>query len=339
MSLNKGALSRWRPVAVTARQERPTLEEDQGTDDRGLRNLTRTRTKLLPQSKGETQWVTDLSKRSSAMSVLQSKKAAQFRALHERDGAFVIVNPWDAGSARILEGLGFEALATTSGGFAWSLGKIDGEVTQSEKLAHCRALADVTSLPISADLGKGFGDRPEEVAATVRLAAATGLVGCSIEDASGVMDGEPYPFDLAVERVTAAVEAVKSLPHDFVLTARCENFATGGTDLDDTIRRLQAFEAVGADVLFAPGIRDLEMIRTLVQSVSKPVNVLTGFSGMTISNADLAEAGVKRISVGTQLARIAYGALVRAAEELKATGAVKDHDIPTRSSEIAKHFT
>ncbi len=268
----------------------------------------------------------------------QAEKATQFRALHERDGAFVIPNPWDLGSARILEGLGFEALATSSAGFAWTLAKMDGDVSREEKLAHCHQLSQGTGLPVSADLGSGFGDSPETVAETVRLAAESGLAGCSIEDSSDGMDGKTYDFDLAVERVAAAVEAARALPHDFVLTARCENFARGGTDLDDTIKRLQRFEEAGADVLHAPGLVDLEMIRTLCASVSKPVNVLTGFRGMTVSPADLEAAGVKRISVGTQLARIAYGAMIQAAEELKAKRAITEHEVPVRSSTIVKHF-
>ncbi len=265
-----------------------------------------------------------------------TEKTARFRALHERDGAFIIPNPWDLGSARILESLGFEALATSSGGLAWTYGMLDGDLDLETKLDHCRQLAEGTDLPVSADMGKGFADRPEDVAETVRRAGQTGIAGCSIEDASGVYDGETYPIPLAVERITAAVEAARSVPSGFVLTARCENFVRGGTDLDDTIARLQAYEAAGADVLYAPGITDLEMIRTLCQSVSKPVNVLVGFKGMTATPADLAAIGVKRVSLGAQLARIAYGAFIRAAEELKETGSITTRETDVRSSDIGR---
>ncbi len=246
-------------------------------------------------------------------------KGSEFRALHEREGAFVIPNPWDVGTARILATLGFEALATTSAGLAFSLGKADGGVTRNEALTHCRVLVVATDLPVSADLEKGFGDSPESAAETIRAAAGTGLAGCSLEDFTGDRDNPIFSFDLAVERIRAAVEAMQALPDDFVLTARCENLIRGRDDLDDTIRRLQAYDEAGADVLYAPGLRDLETVRIVCQSVSKPVNVLVA-PGASFSVAALAEAGVKRISVGSLLARVAFGAFVEASREMAEQG-------------------
>lgn len=250
----------------------------------------------------------------------QSGKAAQFRALHQRDGAFVIPNPWDVGTARILASMGFEALATTSAGLAFSLGLPEGAVSREQALAHCRQIVAATDLPVSADLEKGFGDSPESVADTIRAAAETGLAGCSIEDHTGGPDDPIFEFDLAVERIVAAVEAARGLPHDFVLTARCENFLWGRPDLDDTIRRLQVFEAAGADVLYAPGLHDLDTIRAVCASLAKPVNVVMGMPGATFGIAELAGVGVKRISVGSALCRAAFGAFVSAASEMKEAG-------------------
>jgi 2-methylisocitrate lyase-like PEP mutase family enzyme len=243
-----------------------------------------------------------------------------FRALHGAPGAFIIPNPWDVGSARILAACGFKALATTSAGLAFSLGRPDGSVTRDEALAHCRAMVEATELPVSADLEKGFGDSPESAAETIREAAGTGLAGCSIEDFTGEEADPIYEFNLAVERIAAAAEAVRDLPRDFILTARCENLIRGRPDLDDTIKRLQAYEKAGADVLYAPGLRDLDAIRSVCRSVRKPVNALMGLSGATFSVSELAGAGVKRISVGGALARLAYGALVKAAREMSETG-------------------
>ena len=247
-------------------------------------------------------------------------KGAEFRALHEQDGAFVIPNPWDGGTARILAGLGFRALATTSAGMAFSLGVREGEVSRETTLAHCRAIVGATDLPVSADLEKGFGDSPAAVAETIRAAAETGLAGCSIEDYTGDRTNPIYPFDLAVERIKAAVEAARALPNEFVLTARAENLMCGRDDLGDTIRRLQAFEAAGADVLYAPGLRDLESIGTVCAAVGKPVNVVMGLPGATFGVAELAAAGVKRISVGAALARAAYGAFLAGAREMAEAG-------------------
>ena len=254
------------------------------------------------------------------MALSRAEKIENFRALHERLGAFVIPNPWDVGTARVLAHMGFEALATTSAGFAFSLGLPEGTVSREQALAHCRDMAAATDLPVSADLEKGFGDDPASVAETIRAAAETGLAGCSIEDFSGNPDDPIFAFDHTVERIAAAVEAARSLPHDFVLTARAENFLHGRPDLDDTVRRLQAFEAVGADVLYAPGLKSLEDIRTLCAAVSRPVNVVMGLPGVSFGMAELAEAGAKRISVGSAFSRLAFGALIRAAHEIADEG-------------------
>ena len=247
-------------------------------------------------------------------------RAERFKALHERPGTFVIPNPWDAGSAKMLQRLGFEALATTSAGFAFSLGKPDGEgaVDRAEALRHVRAIVDATDLPVSADLENGFGDDPDTCAETIRLASEAGLAGGSIEDASGGRADPIYAFDLAVQRIRAAVRAAGRMPHPFTLTARAENFLHGRLDLPDTIRRLQAFADAGADVLYAPGLSAREDIAAVVRAVApKPVNVLAGSS---LSVEDLAALGVKRVSVGGALARSAYGAFLRAAREIRETG-------------------
>jgi 2-methylisocitrate lyase-like PEP mutase family enzyme len=254
------------------------------------------------------------------MADTQDDKARQFRALHERKGAFVIPNPWDIGSAKILAGLGFEALATTSAGFAFSLGRRDGALTRDETLAHARTIVDATPLPVSADLENGFGDAPEEAAKTIRLAGGAGLVGGSIEDATGDTTRPIYDFAQAVERVVAAVEAARAHRIPFTLTARAENFLHGRPDLDDTIRRLQAFEKAGADVLYAPGLRDIESIRAVCSAVARPVNVVMGLKGPAFSVDQLAAAGVKRISVGSALARAALGGFLRAAQEIRERG-------------------
>lgn len=248
--------------------------------------------------------------------VEQSRKAEIFKALHARAGAFVIPNPWDPGSARLLAGLGFEALATTSAGFAFSIGRPDGSVTLEEKLAHCRALCAATDLPISADLENCFADDPRKAAQTITRAAEAGMVGGSIED----YDGKGiYSFSLAVERVQAAVEAARALDFPFMLTARAENLIRARVDMDDTIRRLQAFDAAGADVLYAPGLKTLDEVRTVTAAVGRPVNVLmTGMQGVSVST--LGQAGAKRISVGGALARAAIGTLLRAGREMQEPG-------------------
>ena len=253
----------------------------------------------------------------------QSARAEVFRSLHDRRGIFAIPNPWDAGSASILATLGFEALATTSAGFAFSIGRPDAEgaIGRDETLANARAIVDATSLPVSADLENGFGDDPETCAETILRAAAVGLVGGSIEDATGRADDPIYAFDLSVERVQAAVKAARSLPFPFVLTARAENLINGRPDLQDTIRRLAAFAEAGADVLYAPGLKTREEIDAVVRAVApKPVNVVMGLSGPSFSLDVLASLGVKRVSLGSSLARAAYGAFLRAAREVKEKG-------------------
>ena len=252
-----------------------------------------------------------------------AQRAEVFRALHARNKAFIIPNPWDVGTARMLARLGFEALATTSAGMAFSLGKPDAEgiATRDESLANARAIVEATPLPVSADLENGFGDDPATCAQTIRLAAEAGLVGGSIEDATGRDDAPIYPLDVAVERVRAAVAAARSLRFPFTLVARCENFLHGRADLDDTLRRLAAFAEAGADCLFAPGLRTREQIRAVVGAVApKPVNVIMGLTGAQFSLRELEDLGVRRVSVGSSLARAAYGAFLRAAKEIAERG-------------------
>ncbi|MBF8746542.1 isocitrate lyase/phosphoenolpyruvate mutase family protein [Pseudomonas putida] len=254
---------------------------------------------------------------------VQTLRAEAFKALHERDGAFVIPNPWDAGSARLLAGLGFEALATTSAGLAFSLGRPDAEAALNleETLENARAIVDATPLPVAADLENGFGELPQDCAQAILRAAEAGLVGGSIEDATGRSDAPIYDLALAVERVRAAAQAARSLPFPFTLCARAENLLHGRMDLDDTILRLQAFAEAGADVLYAPGLRSVDEIRAVVQAVApKPVNVLMGLAGVPLSVNQLQDMGVKRISVGSSMARAAMGALQRAALEIREQG-------------------
>ncbi|MGH9442851.1 MAG: isocitrate lyase/PEP mutase family protein [Thermoanaerobaculia bacterium] len=256
------------------------------------------------------------------MPATQADKAKRFVALHERPGAFVIPNPWDAGSARILERLGFEAMTTTSAGLAFALGKRDGDgsVTREETLGNARSIAEATDLPVAADLENGYGDSPEVAAETIRLAGEAGIVGASIEDSTGDLSRPIYDLSLAVERVAAAVEAARRFPFPFVFVGRAENFVHGRPDLDDTILRLRAYEAAGADVLFAPGLTTADQIRAVCSAVAKPVNVVAGLSGKSFSMAELAEMGVKRVSVGSALSRAALGAFVRAAKEIRDRG-------------------
>lgn len=249
----------------------------------------------------------------------QHDKAVAFRALHQRPGAFIIPNPWDVGTSRLLAHLGFEALATTSAGFAFSRGRPDGGVTRDDTIDHARAIVGATDLPVSADLEGGFGDAPEDTAETIRQAAEAGLVGGSIEDSTGRKDDPIYAHDHAVERVRAAVETARGLAFPFTLTARSENFLWGRPDLADTIRRLQAFQDAGADVLYAPGLKSREEIATLIRSVDRPVNILAGIPG-ALSVAELGEIGVKRISIGGALARAALGAFLTAAREMRESG-------------------
>jgi 2-methylisocitrate lyase-like PEP mutase family enzyme len=255
------------------------------------------------------------------MRATQAEKAERFQTLHARPGAFVIPNPWDAGSARILASLGFEALTTTSAGLAFTLGRRDGAVTRDETLANAKAIVEATHLPVAADLENGFGHTPEAAATTIRLAGeVAGLVGGSIEDATGDPLRPIYELQHAVERVAAAAEAARALPFAFVLVGRAENFLHGRPDLDDTIRRLQAFEAVGADALYAPGLTKAEDIRNVCAAVRKPVNVLMGLKSGSLSVAELATLGIRRISLGSALSRAALGAFVRAAREIREHG-------------------
>ena len=250
----------------------------------------------------------------------QTAKGKAFRSLHERDHAFIIPNPWDVGTARMLERLGFEALATTSMGYAFSVGQLDNTVDRGRMMEHLLEIASGTDLPVSADLENGFGDTPEIVAETIKMAAGTGVVGGSIEDATGVRDRPIYELEHAVERMRAAAEAVRSLPFVFTLTGRAENYLHGRPDLKDTIRRLQAYQEAGADVLYAPGLASKDEIVAVVNSVDRPVNVVMGLKGVQLSLAELSAIGVKRVSVGSALCRTALGAFLRAGHEMRERG-------------------
>jgi 2-methylisocitrate lyase-like PEP mutase family enzyme len=265
----------------------------------------------------------------------RTEKATLFRELHQRSSAFIIPNPWDVGSARLLAHLGFEALATTSVGFAFSIGRQDHGVTRDEAIEHAAAIVAATDLPVSADLENGFGDDPETVATTIEMAAGAGLAGCSIEDSTNRPDDPIYEFDLAVDRVRAAAEAARSPAIPFTLTARSENYLHGRRDLADTIRRLTAFQEAGADVLFAPGITDMNEIATLVRSVDRPVNVVASMQGAQFDLAELSKIGVKRVSVGGALSRVALAACIRAAKEMRDHGTFTFADEPISSREIA----
>jgi 2-methylisocitrate lyase-like PEP mutase family enzyme len=254
------------------------------------------------------------------MTAIQSDKAKRFSALHQGPRPFLIANAWDAGSARILAGLGFQALATSSGASAGVLGKRDGQVTREEALDHARAIVQATDLPVSADLEKGFGDAPAAAAETIRLAGQVGLVGGSIEDASSDKDKPLYDVAHATERVAAAVQAARGLTFTFTLTARAENFLRGNPNLDDTIRRLQAFEKAGADVLMAPGLPDLAAVRAVCSALSKPFNFMVGIRGKSFTVAELEAAGVRRISLATSLYRAAMSGLLAAAREVQDKG-------------------
>lgn len=267
----------------------------------------------------------------------QHELGARFRTLH-RDGVFVIPNVWDGGSAAVMAGLGFEALATSSAACAATLGKLDGEITREEALTHAGLIAAVSVCPVAADLENGFGHAPESVAETIRLAAAAGLVGGSIEDASGDPHAPIYTFEHAVERVTAAAEAARALSFPFVLTARAENFLHGRSDLDDTVRRLQAFERAGADVLFAPGLPDLAAVRAVCSAVRKPVNFMVGIRGKCFSVAELTQAGVRRISLSTTLYRAAMSGLLAAGREVRDAGTFNYIEALMSGGELGKYL-
>ncbi len=272
------------------------------------------------------------------MTISQSEKANRFRALHQAPGAFVIPNPWDVGSARILAALGFQALATSSGASAGTLGRRDGKVTREEALAHARLIVPATDLPVSADLEKGFGDDPSAAAETIRLAASVGLVGGSIEDATGDPEKPLYDIGRATERVAAAVQAARALPFPFTLTARAEGCLRGKPEIDEIIRRLQAFEKAGADVLMAPGLPDLAAVRAVCAAVSKPVNFMVGIKGKSFTVAELTAAGVKRISLATSLYRAAMSGLLDAAREVKDAGTFGYLDRGVSSPDLAAYM-
>jgi len=250
----------------------------------------------------------------------QAEKGRIFRELHQRDRAFIIPNPWDIGTARLLAHLGFEALATTSAGFAFSVGRPDNTIDRNQMMAHVAAIVDATDLPVSADLENGFGDPPEIVAETIRLAADAGLAGCSIEDMSHDSAHPIYDRAHAAERIRAAAQVARGLPFEFTLTARCENYLCRRPDLKDTIERLQEYQVAGADVLYAPGLTTKEDIAAVVGSVDRPVNVVMGLQGVQLSLAELSALRVRRVSVGSSLSRAALGAFLRAAREMREHG-------------------
>lgn len=268
----------------------------------------------------------------------QHEKGNAFRALHERDRAFIIPNPWDVGTARLLAGLGFEALATTSAGYAFSIGQRDNTVGRDRMLAHVAQIASASDLPVSGDLENGFGDAPEIAAETIRLAAQAGLVGGSIEDATGRADEPIYELAHAADRIRAAAEAARALATPFTLTARAENFLHGRPDLKDTIRRLQAYQEAGANVLYAPGLKSIDDIAAVVRSVDRPVNVLMGMRGCSLTLSSLSAAGVKRVSVGSALARVALGAFLGAAKEMRDCGTFTFAENATSNQDIIALF-
>jgi 2-methylisocitrate lyase-like PEP mutase family enzyme len=265
----------------------------------------------------------------------QLEKARAFRALHQRGRAFIIPNPWDVGTARLLADLGFEALATTSAGFAFSTGRRDNTVGRQDVIGHVSAIASAAELPVSADLEHGFGDNPDVVAETIRLAAAAGAVGGSIEDSTGRAGDPVYGLDAAVARVRAAADAARALPFPFTLTARAENYLIGRPDLADTIARLQAYQDAGADVLYAPGLTSRDDIAAIVSAVDRPVNVLMGMPGMALDLAALSAMGVTRVSTGSALARAALGAFLRAAREMREDGTFAFVDQAVTSREVS----
>ena len=268
----------------------------------------------------------------------QSEKGRTFRALHQRDSAFIIPNPWDIGTARILAHLGFEALATTSAGYAFSVGQLDNSVDRERMMQHISDISAATDLPVSTDLQNGWGDDPESAAETIRLAAKAGAVGGSIEDATGRADRPIYDLQLSADRVRAAAEVVHALPFTFTLTGRAENYLHGRPDIKDTIARLQAYQEAGADVLYAPGLATKDDITAVVSSVDRPVNVVMGLQGVQLSLADLSAMGVKRVSVGSTLSRVAIGAFLRAAREMKDHGTFTFAEDAATMREISAMF-
>jgi 2-methylisocitrate lyase-like PEP mutase family enzyme len=268
----------------------------------------------------------------------QAEKGRAFRSLHQRENAFIIPNPWDLGTVRLLAHLGFEALATTSMGYAFSAGQPDNTIGRDQMMTHISEIASATDLPVSADLENGFGDAPEFVAETIRLAAAAGVVGGSIEDATNHPDHPIYEKEFAVERIRAAAAAAGALPFTFTLTGRAENYLHGRPDIKDTIARLQAYQEAGADVLYAPGLATKDDIAAVVSSVDRPVNVVMGLQGAQLSLAELSAIGVKRISVGSALCRTALGAFLRAAREMREHGTFTFAKEAAGSREISAIF-
>ncbi len=268
----------------------------------------------------------------------QAEKGNAFRALHYRDRAFIIPNPWDPGTAHLLSYLGFEALATTSAGYAFSVGQRDNTIGRERMMAHVRDIVAATDLPVSADLENGFGDDPQTVSETIRLAAEAGLAGASIEDDTHRENDRIYALEFATERVRAAADAARALSFPFTLTARAENYLVGRPDLKDTIQRLQAYQEAGADVLYAPGLTSKKDIAAVVSSVDRPVNVVMGLRGVQLSLQELSELGVKRISVGSALTRAAFGAFLRAAQEMLTHGTFTFADQAVPYAEISAMF-
>jgi len=268
------------------------------------------------------------------MSLNQEQKAIRFRTLHEGTGAFIIPNPWDSISARILAGLGFQALATSSAASAAAVGRKDGGLTRDEALAHAHTIVDATNLPVSADLERGFGEEPKTVAETVMLAAEVGLVGCTIEDSTGKPEKPLYDFSLAVERIAAAAEAARSLPFPFMLTARAHAFLYPAPTLDELISRLRAFEEAGANVLFAPGLPDIQSIKTVCAAISKPFNFMVGIKGKSFSMNELSAGGVRRISLATSPYRVAMTGLVETMRQVRESGSFEFVDRIMSTAEL-----
>lgn len=270
------------------------------------------------------------------MSLSQNEKAERFLSLHQRPGAFVIPNPWDVGSAKILAGMGFQALATSSAASAMAMGSGDGLLTREQALAHARSIVSATDVPVSADLENGFGDTPETVAETVRLAGEMGLVGCTIEDSTGNAEKPVYDLEFATERIAAGADAARRLGYPFVLTARAHNLLYENPSIDETIRRLQAYERAGAEVLFAPGLPDLATVRLVCGAISKPFNFMVGMKGKSFSVKELADAGVKRISLATSLYRAAMTGLVHAARAVMESGSFEFVDQSVLTADLLK---
>jgi 2-methylisocitrate lyase-like PEP mutase family enzyme len=275
---------------------------------------------------------------AAKIKLTQAEKGRAFRALHERDRAFVIPNPWDIGSARLLAHAGFEALATTSAGYAFSVGKTDNTIDRDEMIAHVRAIAAATNLPVNADLENGYGDSPERAAETIRLAAEAGACGGSIEDATGKADHPIYELAHAADRIRAVAETVRAHPFTFTLTARAENYLNGRADIKDTIKRLQAYQEAGANVLYAPGLTSKEDVAAVVSSVDRPINVLTGLQNAPLTLAELSVLGVKRVSIGSLLSRAAYGVAIRAATEMRERGTFTFADEAISFSDLTAIF-